>query len=79
MTFPELDEWGRPRAKLPDCPRCGEDELGVVHEGLLKCYLCGWSLDRLSCGQCGGQEIHTRLRGYRCPNCEPIPLRGVDP
>lgn len=46
MDFPQLDEWGLPRAKLPDCPRCGEDELGVIHEGLVLCYRCGWELWR---------------------------------
>ena len=46
MTFPELDEWGRPTAKLPDCPRCGDDELGVIHVCLVLCYRCGWELER---------------------------------
>lgn len=44
MDFPKLDEWGTPKEKLPDCPRCGEDELGVIHPGYLLCYACGWEL-----------------------------------
>lgn len=42
VTFPDLDEWGTPTAKLPNCPKCGENELGVIHEGLMLCYFCGW-------------------------------------
>ncbi len=38
------DEWGRPRVKPPDCPRCGEDELAVLGDLLVMCYGCGWSL-----------------------------------
>ncbi len=45
MEFPELDEWGTPVEKLPNCPRCGEDELGVIHAGLVLCYACGWTLE----------------------------------
>ena len=44
MKFPELDENGTPKEKLPDCPRCEEDELGVIHPELLFCYNCGWRL-----------------------------------
>lgn len=36
----DLDEWGTPKSKLPDCPLCGEDELGVIHGRLVMCYLC---------------------------------------
>lgn len=39
--FPELDEWGTPTAKLPYCPCCGEDELGMIHYNLMACYACG--------------------------------------
>lgn len=32
--------------KIPDCPRCGEDELWFVadlpHSFRLRCYLCGY-------------------------------------
>lgn len=42
VPFPELDEWGTPTSKLPNCPRCDEDELGVIHEQLMICYRCGW-------------------------------------
>ena len=42
--FPELDADGRPVAKLPPCPYCAEDELGVIHRGAVLCYRCGWKL-----------------------------------
>ena len=41
-----LDEYGTPTEKLPNCPRCDEDELGVIHERLILCYSCGWRLER---------------------------------
>lgn len=73
MTFPELDEWGTPTAKLPDCPQCGEDELGVIHSGLLMCYRCGWELRREMplgrCQKCGRTMMHSRLEGYQCLCC----------
>lgn len=46
MEFPELDEWDTPKAKLPNCPRCGDDELGVIHRNYMMCYACGWELER---------------------------------
>jgi hypothetical protein len=45
-TFPELDEHGTPTAKLPDCPQCGDDELGVVSRDCVLCYRCGWEFWR---------------------------------
>jgi ribosomal protein L37AE/L43A len=52
IAFPELDEYGTPKTKMPDCPRCGDDELGVIHECLILCYKCGWKLER----KCGPQK-----------------------
>jgi ribosomal protein S27AE len=46
MPFPELDEHGTPTAKLPDCPVCGDDELGVIHADLMVCYACGYRVER---------------------------------
>lgn len=40
-----LDEFDRPKTKLPDCPKCDEDELGVIHADLLLCYRCGWKIE----------------------------------
>jgi hypothetical protein len=40
----DLDEFDRPKKKLPNCPKCEEDELGVVHAGWVMCYRCGWEL-----------------------------------
>lgn len=42
MHFPELDTYGTPTSKLPNCPRCEEDELGVIHAKYLLCYVCGY-------------------------------------
>ncbi len=41
----DLDEFDRPKVKLPNCPRCDEDELGVIHADLLLCYRCGWKIE----------------------------------
>ncbi len=41
----DLDEFDRPKVKLPDCPKCDEDELGVIHADLLLCYRCGWKIE----------------------------------
>lgn len=40
-----LDENDTPTEKLPDCPRCGEDELGMIHADLILCYRCNWKLE----------------------------------
>jgi hypothetical protein len=40
----DLDEYDRPKKRLPECPKCDEDELGVIHPGLIMCYRCGWNL-----------------------------------
>lgn len=40
----DLDEFDTPKRKLPNCPRCDEDELGVIHADYLLCYRCGWSI-----------------------------------
>lgn len=44
--FPELDEYDRPIEKLPDCPSCEEDELGVINAGTVLCYFCGWKFNK---------------------------------
>jgi ribosomal protein L37AE/L43A len=41
----DLDEFDTPKRKLPPCPRCDEDELGVIHANLMLCYQCGWKLE----------------------------------
>ncbi len=71
----DLDEYDRSKVKLPNCPRCDEDELGVIHADLLLCYCCGWKIEGrikspTECPTCGGERIHERLRGYRCPRCD---------
>lgn len=41
----DLDEFDRPKVKMPDCPKCDEDELGVIHANLVMCYRCGWKIE----------------------------------
>lgn len=41
----DLDEFDRPKRKLPNCPKCDEDELGVIHANLMLCYRCGWKIE----------------------------------
>ncbi len=41
----DLDEFDTPKRKLPNCPRCDEDELGVIHADLMLCYCCGWKIE----------------------------------
>ena len=40
----DLDEYDTPKVKLPNCPKCGEDELGVMDADLCLCYRCGWKI-----------------------------------
>ena len=40
-----LDEFDTPTRKLPNCPKCKDDELGVIHSGLVLCYRCGWKME----------------------------------
>jgi hypothetical protein len=30
-----------PESKLPDCPRCGHDELWMIDRERARCYFCG--------------------------------------
>ena len=62
-TFPEVEQVGiggielyAPKAKLPNCPHCDEDELGLLHKEEILCYACGW---RLVCGEYAKQFVHT--------------------
>lgn len=40
----ELPEWDeeaqRPKFKMPDCPHCLEDELGMINKKYVLCYNC---------------------------------------
>ena len=57
FTFPTLDEWGTPTVKLPNCPRCDEDELGVINEVRVMCYACNWEAWR-DPGKQGWRPVH---------------------
>jgi len=41
VNWPECNEWGVPKEKMPDCPFCGLDELGLIHDDEILCYYCG--------------------------------------
>lgn len=42
IKLPECDELGRPKEKMPDCPKCGNDEFGMIAPGEAFCYSCGF-------------------------------------
>jgi DNA-directed RNA polymerase subunit RPC12/RpoP len=83
MKLPKCDEWGTPIAKMPNCPVCDEDELGMMQPGSAFCYRCGAEIadynwgqnrpqanDKSHCPNCG----HFWLRDYpqpvtSCPRC----------
>jgi len=47
MALPPSDQFGAPAEKMPDCPSCGEDELGMITPGRAFCYVCAvWYVDR---------------------------------
>jgi hypothetical protein len=51
IPLPNCDENGTPLSKMPNCPNCGEDELGLTSppdEGI--CYLCSAVVHRRYCG-----------------------------
>lgn len=41
MRLPSCDAWGVPTEKMPRCPHCREDELGMMRPGHALCYACG--------------------------------------
>ena len=40
--WPKCNEYETPLEKLPNCPRCGEDELGMITKDYIMCYVCGF-------------------------------------
>jgi hypothetical protein len=52
----ELPAWDkdclRPATKMPDCPRCGEDELGMFSENWAICYACSLQIERKEIEPC---------------------------
>ncbi len=40
VTIPQLTPLGVPTKKLPHCPACHEDELGVLNPDIMMCYSC---------------------------------------
>jgi ribosomal protein L37AE/L43A len=46
IEIPEWDEVNkRPASKMPDCPVCAKDELGMISKGYILCYGCGLSIN----------------------------------
>lgn len=46
MTLlPACDAYGTPLEPMPCCPRCGEDELGMLRAGYALCYVCGHEIE----------------------------------
>lgn len=40
IPLPPADSWGTPTAKMPHCPQCGCDELGLIEPDRGVCYVC---------------------------------------
>jgi hypothetical protein len=55
--------------KLPDCPRCGEDELWVApyHDLRVRCYRCNWDsgIIVVGTGETVDQAIAKAVEEYR--------------
>ena len=69
MIIPECDEWGVPLEKMPRCPSCGADELGMQRPGQVLCYMCTWRYPCIggdaSCPCQDGDWCHYRVRPTR--------------
>lgn len=39
-NFPDTNSYGVPVSKMPNCPNCGEDELGLLEKDRALCYRC---------------------------------------
>lgn len=50
VPLPEVDQWGIPKEKMPHCPGCGEDELGLLEPDRAICYRCSASIVRYQDG-----------------------------
>ena len=51
FVFPELDKENlRPKTKLPNCPRCSNDELSMFAEDRIICNVCTFEAVKLKNG-----------------------------
>lgn len=41
-----IDEYGTPKTKMPSCPLCDHDELGLIQPDMAYCYACGLTVLR---------------------------------
>lgn len=46
IELPAVDENGVPLTKMPDCPVCGDDELGMMNKNQAFCYRCCATVER---------------------------------
>lgn len=53
IELPKCNEWGTPISKMPNCPVCNEDELGMIHPNYTICYSCGTEFHRFSFSNVG--------------------------
>lgn len=44
--LPDVDQWGTPLVKMPPCPNCREDELGMIERDRAVCNLCNCVVTR---------------------------------
>jgi len=64
--WPEIDKWGRPMQKMPDCPECGEDELGLITSEYIMCYSCSFEAWQ-----------STKIKGNHYDTQEKMAVNGV--
>lgn len=50
LLYANLPEWDeknlRPKTKMPLCPNCNEDELGMLSSTVAKCYNCNYLITK---------------------------------
>lgn len=51
LPLPSVDEWGTPTSKMPNCPHCGDDELGMIFPDQAVCNRCSAIVVRTQPGQ----------------------------
>lgn len=64
LPLPDVDEFGTPLTKMPNCPHCGEDELGMMSDGHALCYRCQSHVSRMD-----GANTRITDAMVRCNNC----------
>ena len=87
LDLPPTDVWGTPVSKMPNCPNCGEDELGLIEPDRGLCYVCQCVVVRkapsitetpAACGNCPwvgtvvACDVNESTGDLLCPQCYTI-------